>query len=121
MPQTPNATDYPDGSQGLSTLPWPIGVYLLRITLALLISSPTGFEGCSMVPTIYPLETLHNALSLRQVSEFLTRVCQRHTDAHAQASAGMGSTVCTSSFTTPIICRLGENTEFKMEGEWLSS
>nr|XP_048315461.1 inositol hexakisphosphate and diphosphoinositol-pentakisphosphate kinase 1 isoform X17 [Myodes glareolus] len=46
-----------------------------------------GFEGCSMVPTIYPLETLHNALSLRQVSEFLTRVCQRHTDAHAQASA----------------------------------
>ncbi|GAB1286788.1 Inositol hexakisphosphate and diphosphoinositol-pentakisphosphate kinase 1 [Apodemus speciosus] len=46
-----------------------------------------GFEGCSMVPTIYPLETLHNALSLRQVSEFLTKVCQRHTDAHAQASA----------------------------------
>ncbi|XP_017715952.1 PREDICTED: inositol hexakisphosphate and diphosphoinositol-pentakisphosphate kinase 1 [Rhinopithecus bieti] len=46
-----------------------------------------GFEGCSMVPTIYPLETLHNALSLRQVSEFLSRVCQRHTDAQAQASA----------------------------------
>ncbi|PNJ15936.1 PPIP5K1 isoform 22, partial [Pongo abelii] len=34
-----------------------------------------GFEGCSMVPTIYPLETLHNALSLHQVSEFLSRVC----------------------------------------------
>lgn len=48
-----------------------------------------GFEGCSMVPTIYPLETLHNALSLRQVSEFLTNVCQRHTDAHAQASAAL--------------------------------
>lgn len=48
-----------------------------------------GFEGCSMVPTIYPLETLHNALSLRQVSEFLTKVCQRHTDAHAQASAAL--------------------------------
>ncbi|XP_032712554.1 inositol hexakisphosphate and diphosphoinositol-pentakisphosphate kinase 1 isoform X9 [Lontra canadensis] len=46
-----------------------------------------GFEGCSMVPTIYPLETLHNALSLRQVSEFLSRVCQRHTDAQAQASS----------------------------------
>ncbi|KAF3830463.1 hypothetical protein GH733_004282 [Mirounga leonina] len=46
-----------------------------------------GFEGCSMVPTIYPLETLHNALSLHQVSEFLSRVCQRHTDAQAQASA----------------------------------
>uniref|UniRef100_A0A8B9XC40 Inositol hexakisphosphate and diphosphoinositol-pentakisphosphate kinase n=1 Tax=Bos mutus grunniens TaxID=30521 RepID=A0A8B9XC40_BOSMU len=50
-----------------------------------------GFEGCSMVPTIYPLETLHNALSLRQVSEFLSRVCQRHTEAQAQAS---GSEIC---------------------------
>ncbi|XP_063106237.1 inositol hexakisphosphate and diphosphoinositol-pentakisphosphate kinase 1 isoform X7 [Cavia porcellus] len=48
-----------------------------------------GFEGCSMVPTIYPLETLHNALSLRQVSEFLSRICQRHTEAHAQASAAL--------------------------------
>ncbi|XP_061232580.1 inositol hexakisphosphate and diphosphoinositol-pentakisphosphate kinase 1 isoform X5 [Neopsephotus bourkii] len=35
-----------------------------------------GFEGCSMVPTIYPLETLHNSLSLRQVNEFLTAVCR---------------------------------------------
>lgn len=46
-----------------------------------------------MVPTIYPLETLHNALSLRQVSEFLSRVCQRHTDAQAQASAGMDTLI----------------------------
>lgn len=46
-----------------------------------------------MVPTIYPLETLHNALSLRQVSEFLSNVCQRHTDAQAQVSAGMGNTL----------------------------
>uniref|UniRef100_A0A8C9GXC3 Inositol hexakisphosphate and diphosphoinositol-pentakisphosphate kinase n=1 Tax=Piliocolobus tephrosceles TaxID=591936 RepID=A0A8C9GXC3_9PRIM len=51
--------------------------------------SGLGFEGCSMVPTIYPLETLHNALSLRQVSEFLSRVCQRHTDAQTQASAAL--------------------------------
>ncbi|XP_012865644.1 PREDICTED: inositol hexakisphosphate and diphosphoinositol-pentakisphosphate kinase 1 isoform X7 [Dipodomys ordii] len=51
--------------------------------------SGLGFEGCSMVPTIYPLETLHNALSLRQVSEFLSNVCQRHTDAHVQASAAL--------------------------------
>uniref|UniRef100_A0A8C1GCM0 Inositol hexakisphosphate and diphosphoinositol-pentakisphosphate kinase n=1 Tax=Cyprinus carpio TaxID=7962 RepID=A0A8C1GCM0_CYPCA len=33
-----------------------------------------GFEGCSMVPSIYPLETLHNSLSLKQVNEFLTTV-----------------------------------------------
>ncbi|XP_023566820.1 inositol hexakisphosphate and diphosphoinositol-pentakisphosphate kinase 1 isoform X4 [Octodon degus] len=51
--------------------------------------SGLGFEGCSMVPTIYPLETLHNALSLRQVSEFLSRICQRHTEVHAQASAAL--------------------------------
>nr|XP_055047953.1 inositol hexakisphosphate and diphosphoinositol-pentakisphosphate kinase 1 isoform X5 [Misgurnus anguillicaudatus] len=35
-----------------------------------------GFEGCSMVPSIYPLETLHNSLSLKQVDEFLTGVCK---------------------------------------------
>ncbi|XP_066132872.1 inositol hexakisphosphate and diphosphoinositol-pentakisphosphate kinase 1 isoform X17 [Saccopteryx bilineata] len=51
--------------------------------------SGLGFEGCSMVPTIYPLETLHNALSLRQVSEFLSSVCQRHTDAQAQVSTAL--------------------------------
>ncbi|KAG3261753.1 diphosphoinositol pentakisphosphate kinase 1, transcript variant X5 [Ictidomys tridecemlineatus] len=63
-----------------------------------------GFEGCSMVPTIYPLETLHNALSLRQVSEFLSRVCQRHTDAQAQASAdssGPSSTVSSAGPSSP--------------------
>ncbi|XP_027725764.1 inositol hexakisphosphate and diphosphoinositol-pentakisphosphate kinase 1 isoform X4 [Vombatus ursinus] len=48
--------------------------------------SGLGFEGCSMVPTIYPLETLHNALSLRQVNEFLSSVCQRHTDAQVSAA-----------------------------------
>ncbi|XP_037834113.1 inositol hexakisphosphate and diphosphoinositol-pentakisphosphate kinase 2 isoform X4 [Kryptolebias marmoratus] len=35
-----------------------------------------GFEGCSMVPSIYPLETLHNLLSLKQVEEFLRKVCE---------------------------------------------
>ncbi|XP_051975462.1 inositol hexakisphosphate and diphosphoinositol-pentakisphosphate kinase 1-like isoform X3 [Xyrauchen texanus] len=40
------------------------------------LSSQGGFEGCSMVPSIYPLETLHNSLSLKQVDEFLTAVCK---------------------------------------------
>uniref|UniRef100_A0A8C5FCW9 Inositol hexakisphosphate and diphosphoinositol-pentakisphosphate kinase n=1 Tax=Gadus morhua TaxID=8049 RepID=A0A8C5FCW9_GADMO len=39
-----------------------------------------GFEGCSMVPSIYPLETLHNSLSLKQVNEFLTAVCENAGD-----------------------------------------
>uniref|UniRef100_A0A8C4DFG0 Inositol hexakisphosphate and diphosphoinositol-pentakisphosphate kinase n=1 Tax=Dicentrarchus labrax TaxID=13489 RepID=A0A8C4DFG0_DICLA len=37
-----------------------------------------GFEGCSMVPSIYPLETLHNSLSLKQVDEFLNTVSNNY-------------------------------------------
>lgn len=61
-----------------------------------------------MVPTIYPLETLHNALSLRQVSEFLSRVCQRHTESQAQASAGMENTLVLCSYLclTPMLPRI---------------
>ncbi|XP_040270027.1 inositol hexakisphosphate and diphosphoinositol-pentakisphosphate kinase 1 isoform X2 [Bufo bufo] len=50
-----------------------------------------GFEGCSMVPTIYPLETLHNALSLKQVSEFLTDICKKFAETHSRGSAGCDS------------------------------
>ncbi|XP_036874769.2 inositol hexakisphosphate and diphosphoinositol-pentakisphosphate kinase 1 isoform X15 [Manis javanica] len=63
-----------------------------------------GFEGCSMVPTIYPLETLHNALSLRQVSEFLSRVCQRHTDAQAHASADLFDSMHSSQASDSPFC-----------------
>ncbi|NXU53813.1 VIP1 kinase, partial [Turnix velox] len=48
-----------------------------------------GFEGCSMVPTIYPLETLHNSLSLRQVNEFLTAVCRTCSESHVQSTAAL--------------------------------
>uniref|UniRef100_A0A8C7VX76 Inositol hexakisphosphate and diphosphoinositol-pentakisphosphate kinase n=1 Tax=Oncorhynchus mykiss TaxID=8022 RepID=A0A8C7VX76_ONCMY len=47
-----------------------------------------GFEGCSMVPSIYPLETLHNSLSLKQVDEFLNAVCEDSSDAHAKTMKG---------------------------------
>ncbi|XP_052039354.1 inositol hexakisphosphate and diphosphoinositol-pentakisphosphate kinase 1 isoform X14 [Apodemus sylvaticus] len=80
--------------------------------------SGLGFEGCSMVPTIYPLETLHNALSLRQVSEFLTKVCQRHTDAHAQASAdssGPSSTVSSAGPSSPTT--VDGNSHFGFSGQ----
>uniref|UniRef100_A0A8B9MZI5 Inositol hexakisphosphate and diphosphoinositol-pentakisphosphate kinase n=1 Tax=Accipiter nisus TaxID=211598 RepID=A0A8B9MZI5_9AVES len=48
-----------------------------------------GFEGCSMVPTIYPLETLHNSLSLRQVNEFLTAVCRSCSESHVQSTTAL--------------------------------
>ncbi|XP_036779537.2 inositol hexakisphosphate and diphosphoinositol-pentakisphosphate kinase 1 isoform X16 [Manis pentadactyla] len=67
--------------------------------------SGLGFEGCSMVPTIYPLETLHNALSLRQVSEFLSRVCQRHTDAQAHASAALFDSMHSSQASDSPFCQ----------------
>ncbi|XP_033972139.1 inositol hexakisphosphate and diphosphoinositol-pentakisphosphate kinase 2 isoform X13 [Trematomus bernacchii] len=51
----------------------------------------TGFEGCSMVPSIYPLETLHNSLSLKQVAEFLAGVCQSAGDPHTRTTRALQS------------------------------
>ncbi|XP_033972138.1 inositol hexakisphosphate and diphosphoinositol-pentakisphosphate kinase 1 isoform X12 [Trematomus bernacchii] len=50
-----------------------------------------GFEGCSMVPSIYPLETLHNSLSLKQVAEFLAGVCQSAGDPHTRTTRALQS------------------------------
>ncbi|XP_071424193.1 inositol hexakisphosphate and diphosphoinositol-pentakisphosphate kinase 1 isoform X2 [Pithys albifrons albifrons] len=69
--------------------------YHLRLFRSWLISGQDdleclyGFEGCSMVPTIYPLETLHNSLSLRQVNEFLTGVCRSCSESHVQSTAAL--------------------------------
>ncbi|XP_073160731.1 inositol hexakisphosphate and diphosphoinositol-pentakisphosphate kinase 1 isoform X2 [Lepidochelys kempii] len=69
--------------------------YHLRLFRSWLISGQDdleclyGFEGCSMVPTIYPLETLHNSLSLRQVNEFLTSVCRSYSNSHSRASTAL--------------------------------
>ncbi|XP_051545447.1 inositol hexakisphosphate and diphosphoinositol-pentakisphosphate kinase 2 isoform X7 [Myxocyprinus asiaticus] len=76
--------------------------------------SGLGFEGCSMVPSIYPLETLHNSLSLKQVDEFLTAVCKNGSetqfkrmkslsamfDSHAQPSIDVESPE--TPVTTPV-------------------
>ncbi|XP_068434120.1 inositol hexakisphosphate and diphosphoinositol-pentakisphosphate kinase 2 isoform X8 [Clinocottus analis] len=51
--------------------------------------SGLGFEGCSMVPSIYPLETLHNSLSLKQVNEFLTAVCESAGDPHTRTTRAL--------------------------------
>ncbi|XP_026233505.1 inositol hexakisphosphate and diphosphoinositol-pentakisphosphate kinase 2 isoform X2 [Anabas testudineus] len=50
-----------------------------------------GFEGCSMVPSIYPLETLHNSLSLKQVNEFLTGVCESAGDPHSRTTRALSA------------------------------
>ncbi|XP_056877210.1 inositol hexakisphosphate and diphosphoinositol-pentakisphosphate kinase 2 isoform X4 [Takifugu flavidus] len=51
--------------------------------------SGLGFEGCSMVPSIYPLETLHNSLSLKQVNEFLSAVCESAGDQHTRTTRAL--------------------------------
>uniref|UniRef100_A0AAY5EFA6 Inositol hexakisphosphate and diphosphoinositol-pentakisphosphate kinase n=1 Tax=Electrophorus electricus TaxID=8005 RepID=A0AAY5EFA6_ELEEL len=66
-----------------------------------------GFEGCSMVPSIYPLETLHNSLSLKQVNEFLTGVCESAEDAHSRTTRGDGIiALCASNklFAFKLLC-----------------
>ncbi|XP_065809303.1 inositol hexakisphosphate and diphosphoinositol-pentakisphosphate kinase 2 isoform X5 [Labrus bergylta] len=50
-----------------------------------------GFDGCSMVPSIYPLETLHNSLSLKQVNEFLAGVCESAGDPHTRTSRALSA------------------------------
>ncbi|XP_068131412.1 inositol hexakisphosphate and diphosphoinositol-pentakisphosphate kinase 1 isoform X11 [Hyperolius riggenbachi] len=62
-------------------------IHRKKISAATSLTYKDGFEGCSMVPTIYPLETLHNSLSLRQVNEFLTSVCKEFAETHSRGSS----------------------------------
>ncbi|XP_022612166.1 inositol hexakisphosphate and diphosphoinositol-pentakisphosphate kinase 2-like isoform X4 [Seriola dumerili] len=63
-------------------------------------TSGLGFEGCSMVPSIYPLETLHNSLSLKQVDEFLNTVCESSSEAHAKTMKALSSLFDSQSQTS---------------------
>ncbi|XP_055243322.1 inositol hexakisphosphate and diphosphoinositol-pentakisphosphate kinase 2 isoform X17 [Gorilla gorilla gorilla] len=59
--------------------------------------NPTvGFELYSMVPSICPLETLHNALSLKQVDEFLASIASPSSDV-PRKTAEISSTALRSS------------------------
>uniref|UniRef100_A0A9J8CFS2 Inositol hexakisphosphate and diphosphoinositol-pentakisphosphate kinase n=1 Tax=Cyprinus carpio carpio TaxID=630221 RepID=A0A9J8CFS2_CYPCA len=55
----------------------------------------SGFELYSMVPSICPLETLHNSLSLKQVDDFLASIAISH-DPVLEISASSPGTVKTS-------------------------
>ncbi|XP_017545707.1 inositol hexakisphosphate and diphosphoinositol-pentakisphosphate kinase 1 isoform X7 [Pygocentrus nattereri] len=64
-------------SSGLELLSMPA---VKRFSVSYARHPSNGFEGCSMVPSIYPLETLHNSLSLKQVDEFLNKVCESRSE-----------------------------------------
>ncbi|XP_068178472.1 inositol hexakisphosphate and diphosphoinositol-pentakisphosphate kinase 2 isoform X8 [Antennarius striatus] len=55
------------------------------------LSYKDGFEGCSMVPSIYPLETLHNSLSLKQVNAFLSSVCESAGDPRTRTTRALSA------------------------------
>ncbi|XP_030615564.1 inositol hexakisphosphate and diphosphoinositol-pentakisphosphate kinase 2 isoform X7 [Delphinapterus leucas] len=60
-----------------------------------------GFELYSMVPSICPLETLHNALSLKQVDEFLASIASPSSEVPQKTPEISSSASCSS----PIIRR----------------
>ncbi|XP_070827520.1 inositol hexakisphosphate and diphosphoinositol-pentakisphosphate kinase 2 isoform X4 [Chaetodon trifascialis] len=81
----------------------PYHLRLLKICLMSgqeLPESLHGFEGCSMVPSIFPLETLHNSLSLKQVDEFLNTVCESSSEAHAKTMKVLSSLFDSQSQTS---------------------
>ncbi|XP_061678442.1 inositol hexakisphosphate and diphosphoinositol-pentakisphosphate kinase 1 isoform X3 [Syngnathoides biaculeatus] len=81
---------FPSGSRQSPDIKPAGGLELLsmppvkRFSVSFARHPTNGFEGCSMVPSIYPLETLHNLLSLKQVDEFLNAVCESSSEAHAK-------------------------------------
>ncbi|XP_024120828.1 inositol hexakisphosphate and diphosphoinositol-pentakisphosphate kinase 2 isoform X9 [Oryzias melastigma] len=62
-----------------------------RFSVSIAKHPTNGFEGCFMVPSIYPLETLHNSLSLKQVNEFLTSICKSAGDPHSRTSRALSA------------------------------
>ncbi|XP_072348843.1 inositol hexakisphosphate and diphosphoinositol-pentakisphosphate kinase 2 isoform X5 [Scyliorhinus torazame] len=65
--------------------------------------SGLGFEGCSMVPSIYPLETLHNSLSLKQVNEFLSSISEICGKSHDGASKELSAMFETMGNSQPTV------------------
>ncbi|XP_053888147.1 inositol hexakisphosphate and diphosphoinositol-pentakisphosphate kinase 2 isoform X5 [Malaclemys terrapin pileata] len=59
--------------------------------------SGLGFELYSMVPSICPLETLHNSLSLKQVDEFLASIAATSSDNLPEMSTALCSSSASSS------------------------
>ncbi|XP_069384418.1 inositol hexakisphosphate and diphosphoinositol-pentakisphosphate kinase 1 isoform X3 [Paralichthys olivaceus] len=89
------------------SLPCQIGMFELfsmpavkRFSVSFARHPTNGFEGCSMVPSIYPLETLHNSLSLKQVDEFLNTVCESSSEAHAKTMRALSSLFDSQSQTS---------------------
>ncbi|XP_036998561.2 inositol hexakisphosphate and diphosphoinositol-pentakisphosphate kinase 2 isoform X7 [Artibeus jamaicensis] len=72
------------------------GSAVKRFSISFARHPTNGFELYSMVPSICPLETLHNALSLKQVDEFLASIASPSSEV-PQTTPELSSTVSRSS------------------------
>ncbi|XP_021569395.1 inositol hexakisphosphate and diphosphoinositol-pentakisphosphate kinase 2 isoform X1 [Carlito syrichta] len=72
------------------------GSAVKRFSISFARHPTNGFELYSMVPSICPLETLHNALSLKQVDEFLASIASPSSDI-PRKTPEISSTVSRSS------------------------
>ncbi|XP_061414637.1 inositol hexakisphosphate and diphosphoinositol-pentakisphosphate kinase 2-like isoform X7 [Lethenteron reissneri] len=88
----PNLQDYARASRkklGAATLHYDEALRsspIKRFSISYACCPTNGFEGYSMVPSICPLETLHNSLSLKQMDAFLATVT--HLSCAASAAGG---------------------------------
>uniref|UniRef100_A0A674KBK0 Inositol hexakisphosphate and diphosphoinositol-pentakisphosphate kinase n=1 Tax=Terrapene triunguis TaxID=2587831 RepID=A0A674KBK0_9SAUR len=67
------------------------GSAVKRFSISFARHPTNGFELYSMVPSICPLETLHNSLSLKQVDEFLASIAATSSDNLPEMSTLSGS------------------------------
>ncbi|XP_019519566.1 PREDICTED: inositol hexakisphosphate and diphosphoinositol-pentakisphosphate kinase 2 isoform X4 [Hipposideros armiger] len=72
------------------------GSAVKRFSISFARHPTNGFELYSMVPSICPLETLHNALSLKQVDEFLASIASPSSET-LQTAPEISSTASRSS------------------------
>ncbi|XP_039769202.1 inositol hexakisphosphate and diphosphoinositol-pentakisphosphate kinase 2 isoform X4 [Ornithorhynchus anatinus] len=72
------------------------GSAVKRFSISFARHPTNGFELYSMVPSICPLETLHNALSLKQVDDFLASVAMPSTDSRLETPSALSSPSCSS-------------------------
>nr|KAF6441922.1 diphosphoinositol pentakisphosphate kinase 2 [Rousettus aegyptiacus] len=72
------------------------GSAVKRFSISFARHPTNGFELYSMVPSICPLETLHNALSLKQVDEFLASIASPSSEV-PQKTPEISSTASRSS------------------------
>ncbi|XP_059580947.1 inositol hexakisphosphate and diphosphoinositol-pentakisphosphate kinase 2 isoform X2 [Alligator mississippiensis] len=75
------------------------GSAVKRFSISFARHPTNGFELYSMVPSICPLETLHNSLSLKQVDEFLASVAAPSSDNLPDTSTAHSSS---PTYTSPL-------------------